>query len=189
MDHLNRYFLKNDRFSTQRLYLRAISLEDTINLVRWRSSLDVYRYMKTPKPISIQEHLDWYTGYQNNPNEYRAIIVEKLTNQSMGMVGVAWTTEGYELSYYLGEVAFLNKGYATEALQVIIKQLHKFGHKQLILAYVHKDNKASIRLLTKLGFAETAVSRRHFCHEDAFRPVDKSVASDIFLLYTHQHEK
>ena len=47
-------------FISERLSFRSITVEDTREIVKWRSDPDIIRYFKNPRPLTIEEHLKWY---------------------------------------------------------------------------------------------------------------------------------
>ena len=161
-------FCKTAVFESSRLMYRGISHNDAENLVRWRSSEDVYKYAKNPSPISMQEHENWFAEYCARPHEIRAIITHKKTNDDIGTVGGIIEGETFELSYYIGEHEYRGQGLASEAIEAMIRYvLHSAGISKF-RAYVHKDNTASAACVTKLGFSCMHAEDKMNVYEFAF---------------------
>ena len=77
------------------------------------------------------------------------------------MVGVAlvrdFTEEpvGYELQQFMIDERFQGKGYGTEALQLILKQLREDGRYDTVEVCVKKAAVAALRVYEKAGFADS----------------------------------
>ena len=145
-------FCKHAVFESNRLKYRGINHIDAENLVRWRSSEDVYKFAKNPSPISMQEHESWYAKYRSRPNEFRAIITHKKTNDDIGSVGGVFEGDAFELSYYIGEQEYRSQGLASEAIDAMMGYVLNSAGINKFRAYVHKDNAASAACVKKLGF-------------------------------------
>lgn len=137
---------------TERLLLRGIDVADAEQIVNWRSKPDVYMYFKSPHQITLDEHLNWYsTSYLSNANRFDWMCVEREKKDRIGVFGLYKDQESAEVNYLLDPRA-QHKGYATEAIRALIEYaFEKWGSKR-ILAEIHKENKASIELVKRLGF-------------------------------------
>ncbi|MEA5018106.1 MAG: GNAT family protein [Erysipelotrichaceae bacterium] len=83
------------------------------------------------------------------------VIKLKNTNEVIGNISVdedhiRYNVNAITISYWLAE-KFANKGYMSEALEIIIQQLFNEGY-DMITARVFSENIGSIKLLEKLGF-------------------------------------
>ena len=166
-------FCKTAVFESSRLLYRGISQNDSEKLVRWRSSENVYKYLKNPNPISMQEHKKWYDEYYLCPHELRAIITHKETKTDIGMVGGMVGGEAFELSYYIGEAENRGLGFAGEAIESMMKYVQSAVGITKFRAFIHKDNAASAACVTKLGFiciqTEGVMDVYEFFHESNIR--------------------
>lgn len=81
-----------------------------------------------------------------------AVYIED-TGQYIGWCGICYSKflDHIELGYRYCRDSW-NRGYATEAASAIIREVYFSTDLDKILACVHPDNKASIRVLEKLGF-------------------------------------
>ena len=145
-------FCKTAVFESSRLKYRGIDQNDSENLVRWRSSEDVYKYSKNPNPISMKEHENWYAKYCARPHEYRAIITHNETNANIGTVGGVFEGDTCELSYYIGEQEYRGQGLAGEAIDAMMRYVLSMSGIRKFRAFIHRDNTASAACVTKLGF-------------------------------------
>jgi len=145
-------------FESKNLKYHEITQADTNNLIRWRSNPETYIYFRNPKPITRDEHLNWYNKtYLPNPNRTDFIITEKITQTPIGFVGVSnQTNTEAEISYIIGELKFQRQGFGTEAINAAVQH---FSQKGIITftAEIHKENLASIKTIEKCGFIQTDI--------------------------------
>lgn len=152
---------KDDKYYSERLYIRGINEQDTDYLVKWRSDPELIQHFRQTKPLTREEHLKWYHLYSQNVNRYDFMILTKDTSQAIGTVGVNhvdFEQRSCEISYMIAETAYQRKGYAVEAIALMIKTMSNEGIYHFF-AEIHQKNTASINTVKKLGFS---VFREHF---------------------------
>ncbi|MCL1884772.1 MAG: GNAT family N-acetyltransferase [Defluviitaleaceae bacterium] len=138
-------------FKSKRLNFREIRFTDAENIVRWRSNPETYIYFRNPKPISLEEHINWYeNNYLSNPSRVDYIIIEKVTDTPVGIVGVSIVESSGEISYIIGETDFLQRGFGSEAVNAIVAYFT--GRISVFTAKIHQLNIASIKVAEKCGF-------------------------------------
>lgn len=146
---------RGSRLEAERLVLCEITEKDAPLIVKWRSDPKVYRYFLSPRPLTEEEHLDWYKNqylHQNNRMDW--IAWEKATGKPVGIFGAKREKDGdteAEVSYLLAP-EFRGKGYAAEA----VKRMLRFASEQWLchaaVARVHEDNQESVKFIGNLGF-------------------------------------
>jgi pseudaminic acid synthase len=148
-----KYNRKNEDFESKRLAFREICLADSDNIVRWRSDPDIYRHFHNSKPLTLKSHLNWYeNSYLKSSGRIDFIITEKDSSEDIGTCNVKdMYGKSCEIGYAIGEISSQGKGYATETVEALIKEISQKGVK-IFYASVHRDNTASIRVLEKNGF-------------------------------------
>ncbi|MCT4477971.1 GNAT family N-acetyltransferase [Peribacillus frigoritolerans] len=156
---------------TKRLVLRELAEGDALDLLKCFSNPDVLRYYGQPPLTNIDQVKQILTNFSKNFVEKRGIkwgIELKGTDGIIGTIGFQeWFHEHKraELSYALFP-NYWGKGYATEAVSKVIS----YGFKELDLtrigAIVFIENKASNKLLTKLGFKKEGILRDYMYQND-----------------------
>lgn len=146
---------KDDSFFSERLYIRGINEQDTDYLVKWRSDPELIQYFRQTKPLTREEHMKWFYSYCQNINRYDFMILTRETSQAIGTVGVNhvdWEQHSCEISYMIAETAYQRKGYAIEAIALMINTMvnEEIYH---FFAEIHLQNTASINTVKKLGFS------------------------------------
>ena len=153
---------------TPRLILRQFTEDDVDNLVTLDSDRDVMRFINGGVASSreaittkfLPDVLSYYSEYDNLG--FWAII-EKSSQEFIGWVvlrpesrfriaellNVA-ESDAMELGYRLRQISW-GKGYATEASQALINKVLTAEKIAKIIAWALPENKASIRVMEKLG--------------------------------------
>lgn len=158
---------------TERLTLRAFSLADAPHLLEIRSSLDAMQYMDSA-PFKDLAEAEKFTS-------------EKISDRT-SKKGISWAITLSADNTFLGDVAYWKitskhhhgeigyslkpqhwgKGYMTEAVTAVLT----WGFQQLNLHRVEADinpsNKASRKLLLKMGFKKEGYFREDYFYEGKF---------------------
>ena len=138
---------------TKRLLLRPFNegdLEAFHN--NWANNPNVTKYLTWPCHKDLETTrmvLDMFIkGYSNG--EYNWAIVPDEVGEPIGNISVVNYEESYlELGYCIGE-EYWNRGYTTEALEMVIKYLFSKGYKRLICKH-DLNNPQSGRVMKKCG--------------------------------------
>lgn len=95
---------------------------------------------------------------ENNPHrEYLAYAIEEKESHSVvGSVGTSFYEDFQKVgvTYFIG-ARFRGKGYAAEALRVLVTYFLTSGQVSLFMATARTDNNASCKTLEKAGFRLT----------------------------------
>ena len=141
-------------FESERLTYREMNINDTTEVVRWRSDPFIFVYFRNPTPLTLAGHLNWYnTVYSCDSTHTCYIIKEKNSGCNIGTVSVLEREdETCELGYLIGDKAFHKRGYGTEALSALIDKLNSSGVTRFTVE-IHNDNISSIGIAKKNGFS------------------------------------
>lgn len=142
---------------TDRLVLRPFKEDDVTDVFEcWESDPDVARYMFWTSHNDMEKTREWIAfelGQIEKQYWYRFAIVLKDINTLIGTALVYYEeeVECLEIGYNLGK-KYWGKGYTTEAM----KRAIEFATEELKLSQIvgryAKENPASGRVMTKLGF-------------------------------------
>jgi len=142
-----------NNFESERLIYKEICIDDTDNIVRWRSDQMIYEYFKNPEPITLENHINWYKNkYLSDKTRVEYIIIHKQTNTPIGSVGASDISKNtLQIGYLIGEASFQKQGFAVEAINAVINIYNQAGINEFF-AEIRKDNIASIKTIEKCGF-------------------------------------
>jgi len=161
-----------EQLHTERLLLRRPTVEDANAIFSsYPTQKEVTKYLLFPPHESIQDTLNfiqWSDEQWEKKGGYNFILCSK-ADEGRVIGGVGLYLEGLDdgsdesklpagvarVSYYIVKDQW-RKGYATEACKKMIELAIEVGITKLV-APVHPDNLASIRVLEKCGFQEDAM--------------------------------
>ncbi|MCX2574652.1 GNAT family N-acetyltransferase [Pedobacter sandarakinus] len=145
---------------TKRLIIREIVPEDIDGMFELDADPEVHKYLGAKPFISKDQSLDMITSIRQQYIEHgigRWAIIHKETNQFAGWSGLKFVTEltnkhqnYYDLGYRLLK-RFWGKGIATEAGELAIHYAFNKLKTTDVYAMADGENKASNKILTKLG--------------------------------------
>ena len=151
---------------TTRLYLRTLEPGDLNFLYTHFSQPQVNRYLLDAEPVSrleqAQEILDFFMHPLNAT--YNRWLISKAGGKPIGTCGYhKWDTRNrrVEIGYDLSP-AHWNEGYMTEALESVLKYGFETMHLHRVEALVHPENRASLRVVERLGFRQEGLLRNYF---------------------------
>lgn len=152
---INRDFI-SDQYAKDRVILRTPTMEDVEVLTdKANDPIVLDRMLNMPRPFTHETAQTIVARAQNmDPLEGRIlVIVETALNQLIGMVGMRFH-DGHSiptLGYWIGS-AYHGKGYMSEAIGILIRDILPDFRFAMLRANVEPDNIASIRVLEKNGF-------------------------------------
>ncbi len=140
-----------DRIEAERVVLRRACSDDLAMFHAAMSDPDVMRYWSTPPHEDLATSRDWVEAMIAADPHISDDFVIEVAGQPIGKLG-CWRTP--EIGYLLHR-DFHGRGYASEALAAFIAYMRGRGLPAL-KADVDPRNLASLRLLERAGFMETA---------------------------------
>lgn len=148
---------KTKPLETNRLLLCEIKEEDTPLIVQWRSQPEVYQYFLSPKPLTEEEHINWYRNcYLKDNKRIDFMAVEKDTGKQTGLFNIKRDEkkEKYAEIGYLLEKSSQGKGYAKEGIEKLMTFSREDWKCEKIIFHIHEKNTVSRTLAKKLGYTE-----------------------------------
>ncbi len=148
---------------TERINIRPVSVSDKESNFIYRSDPETSKYLNLiPKTVDdVEVFIRKCSSIIDVPGTwFQFVIIEKLNNQVIGDIGIHFLetdpeNKQVEIGYTLDR-RYRGKGYATEALTVIINYLITYLNKHRITASIDPINQASIKLIERLGFRKEA---------------------------------
>jgi RimJ/RimL family protein N-acetyltransferase len=149
------------RIVTERLILRPPTLKDAADIVENVNNLSVSRYLAVvPYPYSMEDARFFIKLSKKNPHNFGISL--KSSGKIIGMIGLMNLNEFIrraDIGYWLGK-KYWRQGFATEALQAIVKYSFRKLKLVRLQAGVAVENKASAKLLKKVGFKKEGLRRK-----------------------------
>ena len=148
-------------FYGERIRLRATTHDDLPLFVRWLNDPEVIAHLSVTWPLSPEDEEEWFAQMRQRPRQERPLVIEVRTQgetwQPIGNCGfnhIDWRNRHAEVGIVIGEKAFWDQGYGSEALMLLLKV--GFTHLNLhrIWLRVESENARAIAAYRKLGFVE-----------------------------------
>jgi [ribosomal protein S5]-alanine N-acetyltransferase len=144
-----------ERIETERLFLRKPTLTDAEAIFeRYASDAAVTRYLSWPTHRRIemtQAFLAWSDEDWERWPAGSYLIFERETDRLLGGTGIAFQNPTLAVTGYVLARDAWGQGYATEALEAMVKLARATGVKHLV-AVCHPDHRPSTHVLEKCGF-------------------------------------
>ncbi len=143
---------------TRKLIIRKVSQNDLDDLYSICSDSELMKFVGDGNPLSKQQTQKWIdvtlSNYASKGFGMYGVI-DKEAGAFIGYCGLVFSTDinDYELIYALSK-GYWGRGLATEVAKHLVEfafSVLDMGH---IYASIDPENKASERILSKLGFAE-----------------------------------
>jgi len=153
-----------ERVETSRLILRKPQRDDAEAIFsRYANDAEVTRFLAWPRHTSLQathSFLDFSDAEWSRWPVGPYLIESRQSKHLLGSTGLAFESpERASTGYVLAKDSW-GKGYATEALQIVVEIVQKIGTSRLY-ALCHPENTASERVLRKCGFEYEGVFSKH----------------------------
>jgi ribosomal-protein-alanine N-acetyltransferase len=141
---------------TKRLVLRPFDPSDAEVAFSWFGDPVVMRFTPTGSDTALEQTRNRLSKYQRHQNEHgfsKWIIIDRGSGLAIGDSGLLVMEEyGWiDLGYRFAQNSW-GKGFATEAASAWVGAAFERFHMDLLGAFVHPENLASVRVLEKLRF-------------------------------------
>ncbi|MBI2279450.1 MAG: GNAT family N-acetyltransferase [Bacteroidetes bacterium] len=144
------------KLKSANIYLRNLTPLDASSLFDWENNPENWEVSNTEKPFTREEIEEFVNQPQdiNLNQQIRFVMCINQTNTPIGCIDLF----EYELEKSVGvgiliaEKAYRNKGYATEALKLLIDYCRNELRVEHIFCNIFINNKPSIRLFENGGF-------------------------------------
>lgn len=148
-----------------KIYLRPISLDDGVTIVKWRNSEEVSRHCFNKNSITVESNEAFYKAYIET-GRYKQFIVERI-DEDFGVSSYPIATvylkdfdkvnNRCELCIFTSDDQEWNTESQSMAVRLLLdKAFTEYGmHK--VYTFVFADNKDEVALMKRAGLNEEAV--------------------------------
>ena len=148
----------------KRVRLEPPRIEHLPEFVRWFADPEVTRYLFRRYPPSLKQEGEWLERMAASEEDIVWAVVLKESGELMGVIGlhrIDWRFRHAWIEITIGERSKWGQGYATETLPLCtVYAFMELGFEK-VLASVYSENKASLRILEKLGYQQCGLLRRN----------------------------
>lgn len=149
------------------IYLREICQADVNErYCCWMNDNEVTQFMESRfTPQSHETIKNFIESILGSPNYVFLAIIVKDGEQHIGNIKVGpidWNHSRADVGILIGEKSAWGKGYATEAIKLIVKCCFEDLKLHKLTAGAYASNKGSIRAFTKAGFKQEGILMEHY---------------------------
>lgn len=159
---------------TSRLYLRKITTKDADDIFEYLSNDEVTKYLGRESLNDIGESYDLIKKFETNYIDKRGIrwgMIHKATGHLIGTIGydaIQIKNKRADIGYDLN-IKYWRQGFATEAINEVIRLGFENLGLNRIGAVVFPQNIPSLNLLEKVGFTKEGILRDYIIQNNIER--------------------
>lgn len=147
--------LNKERMQTERLLLRPLCMSDANDMHEYTSDSQVCKFLSWGPYSNIKQVKDWLAAKlsKTNPDDVLLGIEELESSRLIGVIriyNIDKPKNSAEISYILNPT-FQGRGYMNEACKAALRIGFDWLDVSTMYACVDEDNRASIRVLERLG--------------------------------------
>jgi diamine N-acetyltransferase len=142
----------------ERIRLRAPERADIPTFMRWVNDPAVIAGLLLVYPMSLAEEEAWFEGMVKRPAAEHPLVIEVqqeggwLPIGNIGFHDVDWRCRQAEVGILIGEKAYWNQGYGSEAMRLMLQHGFNTLNFNRIFLQVFDTNPRAIRSYEKVGF-------------------------------------
>lgn len=160
---------------TARLIVRPIEITDAESIFAYAKNPNVSKFTLWEPHQSLQDSLNYindyiFDYYSMGTPEPLGVALKESPNRIIGTVGCFWTSKqakAMELAYAISEEHW-GKGLVAEASQAVMDYCFKEFSLKRIQARCKTENKASARVMEKIGMTYEGTLKSEVFHRDRF---------------------
>ena len=142
-------------------YLSPISMDDTEKYTEWLNDIDVIKHLQlVNQNITLHSEKEAIERLMKGHNY--AIVSNDLNELigNCGLMNIDQLNRTAETGIFIGDKQYWNKGYGTEALNLLIDYGFRFLNLRNIMLNVYSFNERAVACYRKCGFMEIGRRRK-----------------------------
>ncbi len=154
--------------------LRPIERDDLPRFVEWFGDPEVRRHLSIYMPFSLAQEERWFENLLGRIERQESVLFAIETAEgvhigNLGLDGINWKDRNAELGIAIGEKAYWNQGYGTDAIRTMLRLA--FGEMNLhrVSLRVDADNGRGIRCYEKVGFRRDGTLREVVYQQESYK--------------------
>lgn len=143
--------------------LRPLERGDFPSVVRWSQDSELSSLVDGGVPESLAECEEWYRKAKSDRYHQIMAIVARETGQLIGDIElnhITWRNGHAEMRIRIGEKDHWDKGFGTDAIQVLLRYVFTHLHLSRLYLRVYTFNRRAIACYEKCGFRKEGLLRR-----------------------------
>ena len=162
----------------EHIRLRGVEHTDIPRFFEWVNDPEVKEGLSIYLPISMTDEESWFSRVSRTEDHEKPLAIELKEGESWRLIGnigffnLEWTNRCAEFGIFIGDKTLWNRGYGTEAVELILKHGFETLNLNRIYLRVYSTNPRAIRSYEKAGFVPEGTLReavyRHGKYADVY---------------------
>ncbi|MFW9828083.1 MAG: GNAT family N-acetyltransferase [Candidatus Thorarchaeota archaeon] len=150
----------------KRVQLVPIKREHIEYFLKWFNDPEITQYLLRYRPMTRMAEEEWIENLKNRDNNINfaiSILSEDTKEKIIGNCGIHeidWKNRFGALGIMIGEKEYQNKGYGTEAVELLVEYGFNTVNLNRIELYTHDFNIRALKSYKKVGFIEEGRKRK-----------------------------
>jgi ribosomal-protein-alanine N-acetyltransferase len=163
-----RHFIQGER-----IYLREVRPSDVNeNYYRWMNDPEVTQYLESRfYPNSMERLGDYVTSKLGDRDNVFLAIILKDDDQHIGNIKLGpidWIHRFADVGIIIGDKSNWGKGYATEAIRLVVNYAFKKLNLHKVTAGCYANNSGAVKAFEKADFQLEGHRKKHFFCNDQY---------------------
>lgn len=165
--------LGNKLLRGERVYLTAITRDDSATIARWFSDVELLRLTSYHNimPQTVRDQEKRYDRMRKEDQDYTFGVRIQYEEKLIGIISINdpdWRSRWASIGVTIGEKAYWGKGYGTEAIGILLRYAFYELNLNRIELDVASYNERAIRSYKKAGFQQEVVRRQALYRDDTY---------------------
>ncbi len=149
----------------EKVRLRAYKKEDISLAQELLNEPDIRLNLAVPVPFpfTLEDEEKWYSGLTAMKDTYNFAIEDLETGLYLGGCGinaVDWKNSHATVGIFIGQEAYLGRGYGTDAMRVLVDFIFNEMNLNKIILNVFSFNERAVKSYKKCGFSVEGTHRQ-----------------------------
>ncbi len=142
----------------KRIRFRAVEKDDVRKFAEWVNDPEVIEGLMLNLPHSVADEERWFERVSQGEQAEKPMAIEIKEKRGWKLIGncglfhIEWINSAAEFGIMIGDKSVWNKGYGTEAVELILKYGFETLNLNRIYLRVYATNPRAIRAYEKAGF-------------------------------------
>jgi RimJ/RimL family protein N-acetyltransferase len=152
----------------KRIKLGPIKREYIESFLKWFNDPEIIQYLVPYRPMTRMAEEEWLENLNNREDSIHLSILIPNENGSETLIGncgihkIDWKNRVAEVGIVIGEKEYQNKGYGTEAMEILLDYAFNTVNLNRIELYTYTFNERALKSYKKVGFIEEGRKREFF---------------------------
>ena len=148
----------------EKIRLRHIERDDLPRFVEWFADPEVRHHLMVYLPFSLAQEERWFENLQGQLERQEVLVLAIETTEgvhigNLGLHAIDWKNRNAELGIFIGEKAYWNQGYGTDAIRTLLGLAFREMNLHRVFLRVDADHPRGIRCYEKVGFRRDGTLR------------------------------